>query len=117
MMAADLTVWTALDPWKGGKATAVGAATTIVVGLVTATPAAGHVGLLSALAVGAIGAVPSFFALHYRMRTRLDDSLDVVAAHGLGGGVGVLLTGDFASVVWGGGADGVLFGNPAQMGP
>ena len=52
----------------------------------------------------------------YRARTRLDDSLDVVAAHGLGGTVGALLTGVFASKAWNGTVDGLLFGNPAQLG-
>ena len=53
-------------------------------------------GPLAALALGAIAAVPSYFALLCRARTRLDDSLDVVAAHGLGGAIGALLTGVFA---------------------
>ncbi len=115
--AATITVWTILDLANGGKVTAVGAATAIVVGLVAVTPAAGHVGPLAALAIGAIAAVPSFYAIHYRTRTRLDDSLDVLAAHGLGGAVGALLTGVFASTAWGGGADGLVYGNPAQLGP
>lgn len=115
--AAAITVWTLLDVWKGGKVTAVGAATAIVVGLVAVTPAAGHVGPMSALAIGGIAAVPSFFAIHYRTRTRLDDSLDVLAAHGLGGAVGAMLTGVFASTAWGGGADGLIYGNVAALGP
>ena len=115
--AATVTVWTVLDLGHGRKVTAVGAATAIVVGLVAVTPAAGHVPPLGAMAIGAIGAVPSYFAIHFRARTRLDDSLDVAAAHGLGGAVGALLTGVFASTAWGGGADGLLFGNPAQLWP
>jgi ammonium transporter, Amt family len=50
------------------------------------------------------------------VRTRLDDSLDVVAAHGAGGSVGALLTGVFAQKSWNGVADGLLFGNPRQLG-
>ena len=114
--AAALTVWTALDVWREGRPTAVGAATAIVVGLVAVTPAAGFVGPLGAVAIGAVAAVPSYAAVRYRTRTRLDDSLDVLAAHGLGGAVGALLTGVFASAAWGG-ADGALFGNVAQLGP
>ena len=57
---------------------------------------------MAALVLGAIAAFPSYFALVYRARTRLDDSLDVVAAHGLGGTVGALLTGVFASKAWNG---------------
>ncbi|HEY3444827.1 MAG TPA: ammonium transporter [Myxococcales bacterium] len=113
--AATLTVWTVLDLVRNRRATAVGAATGVVVGLVAITPAAGHVGPMSALAIGAIAAVPSYFAILWRSRTRLDDSLDVVAAHGLGGTVGALLTGVFASKAWGAPADGLLFGNPMQL--
>ena len=113
--AATLTVWSILDIIRGGKATAVGAATAIVVGLVAITPAAGHVSPLSALALGSIAAFPSYFAILYRARTRLDDSLDVVAAHGVGGTMGALLTGVFAQKAWSGLVDGLLFGNPDQM--
>ena len=112
---ATLVVWTLLDLRRSGKATAVGAATAIVVGLVAVTPAAGFVSPLSALALGAVAAFPSYFAILWRARTRLDDSLDVVAAHGLGGTVGALLTGVLAEKAWNGTADGLLFGNPRQL--
>jgi Amt family ammonium transporter len=111
-----LVVWTLLDMMRNQKATAVGAATAIVVGLVAVTPAAGFISPISAIALGAIAAVPSYYGLVYRARTRLDDSLDVVAAHGLGGTVGALLTGVFAEKAWNGTVDGLLFGNPAQLG-
>ncbi|MFN8092662.1 MAG: ammonium transporter [Vicinamibacteria bacterium] len=114
--AGTLFVWTLLDLFRNGKATAVGAATGIVVGLVAITPAAGFIGPMAALGLGMIAAFPSYFALLYRARTRLDDSLDVVAAHGLGGTVGALLTGVFASKAWNGTVDGLLYGNPAQLG-
>jgi Amt family ammonium transporter len=114
--AGTLMVWTALDISRSGKPTAVGCATAIVVGLVAITPAAGYVGPMSAIALGGLAAVPSYFALIFRVRTSLDDSLDVVAAHGLGGTVGALLTGVFAQKALNGVADGVLFGNPAQLG-
>ncbi len=110
-----LVVWTLLDLKRGGKATAVGAATAIVVGLVAVTPAAGFVSPVLAVVLGAAAAFPSYFAILYRVRTRLDDSLDVVAAHGLGGTVGALLTGVFAQKAWNGTADGLLFGNPRQL--
>ena len=67
------------------------------------------------LALGFLAVFPSYFALQLRARTRLDDSLDVVAAHGLGGTVGALLTGVLAQKAWSGGADGLLFGNPRQL--
>jgi Amt family ammonium transporter len=113
--AATLCVWTLLDLRRTGKATAVGAATAIVVGLVAVTPAAGFVSPMSAIVLGGVSALPSYFALLWRARTRLDDSLDVVAAHGLGGTMGALLTGLLAQKSWNGTADGLLFGNPKQF--
>jgi Amt family ammonium transporter len=113
--AATLLVWTFLDAFRSRKPTAVGAATAIVVGLVAITPAAGFISPMSAIALGAIAAVPSYLALMIRVKTSLDDSLDVVAAHGVGGTVGALLTGLFAEKVWNGVADGALFGNPHQL--
>ncbi len=111
-----LVVWSLLDLMRNGKATAVGAATAIVVGLVAVTPAAGWVGPMSALLLGAVAAVPSYYGLVWRARTRLDDSLDVVAAHGVGGTVGALLTGVLAEEAWNGSVNGLFFGNPAQLG-
>ncbi len=113
--AATLTVWTLLDLIRLGKATAVGAATAIVVGLVAVTPAAGFISPMNALLLGGIAAIPSYFALIIRVKTSLDDSLDVVAAHGVGGTVGALLTGIFAEKALNGLADGVLYGNPGQL--
>ena len=113
--AATLLVWTFLDAFRSRKPTAVGAATAIVVGLVAITPAAGFISPMSAIALGAIAAVPSYLALMVRVKTPLDDSLDVVAAHGVGGTVGALLTGVFAEKSWNGVADGALFGNPKQL--
>jgi len=112
--AATLLVWTALDLTYTRKVTAVGLATGIVVGLVSITPAAGFVSPTSALLIGALAAAPSYFALKWRARTRLDDSLDVFAAHGLGGVVGALLTGVFADASLGG-TNGLLYGNPGQL--
>jgi ammonium transporter, Amt family len=113
--AATLVVWTFLDIIRNGKPTAVGAATAIVVGLVAITPAAGFISPMSAIALGAIAAVPSYLALIIRAKTSLDDSLDVVAAHGVGGTVGALLTGVFAEKALNGVFDGALHGNPGQV--
>jgi ammonium transporter, Amt family len=113
--AGTLVVWTLLDWFRLGKSTAVGAATAIVVGLVAITPAAGFISPMNGLILGAIAAIPSYFALIIRAKTSLDDSLDVVAAHGVGGTVGALLTGVFAQKDWSGLPDGLLFGNPDQM--
>jgi Amt family ammonium transporter len=111
-----LFVWMILDLLRNGRATAIGAATAIVVGLVAITPAAGFISPISAILLGCIAAVPSYYALLYRARTRLDDSLDVLSAHGVGGIVGALLTGILAQKTWNGVADGALFGNPRQLG-
>jgi len=113
--AATLVVWTLIDVIRTGKPSSVGCATAIVVGLVAVTPAAGYISPMSALALGAIAAVPSYFGILLRSRTSLDDSLDVVAAHGLGGTVGALLTGVFAEKALNGAFDGALFGNPGQV--
>jgi Amt family ammonium transporter len=121
--AGTLVVWTLLDAVRQGKPTAVGCATAIVVGLVAVTPAAGFIGPMSALALGAFAAFPSYFAILWRAKTNLDDSLDVVAAHGVGGTVGALLTGVFANNALSGlndfngaPANGLLFGNAGQLG-
>jgi Amt family ammonium transporter len=113
--AATLVVWTLLDLVRTGKATAVGCATAIVVGLVAVTPASGYISPMSAVLLGAIAALPSYYALLYRARTRLDDSLDVMAAHGVGGITGAILTGVFASKAWNGVADGWWHGHPKQV--
>jgi ammonium transporter, Amt family len=113
---ATLVVWVLLDYFRTGRATAVGGATGIVVGLVAITPAAGFISPASALLLGALAAFPSYFAIVARSRTRLDDSLDVFAGHGIGGITGALLTGVFASKAWNAaGNDGLLAGNPGQL--
>ncbi len=113
--AATLVVWTFLDVMRSGKPTAVGGATAIVVGLVAITPAAGFISPMSAILLGGFAAVPSYFTLQWRAKTSLDDSLDVLAAHGVGGTVGAMLTGVFAEKALNGVADGALFGNPGQL--
>ena len=112
---ASVLVWMLLDALRTGRATAVGAATGIVIGLVAITPAAGFVAPLGALGIGALAAPPSYYAIVWRARTRVDDSLDVFAGHGVGGVVGALLTGVLADPAWGTGR-GLLHGNPAQLG-
>jgi Amt family ammonium transporter len=116
--AATLVVWSILDLLRVGKVTAVGAATAIVVGLVAVTPAAGLVSPFNAILLGGIAAVPSYFMLVWRASSGFDDSLDVVAAHGVGGTVGALLTGVFAqeSISGVANANGALYGNPGQLG-
>jgi Amt family ammonium transporter len=115
--AAALTAWMLLDLARLGRPTAVGAATGAVVGLVAITPAAGFVTPRGAIAIGALAAGASYFAILARSRTRVDDALDVFACHGVAGILGALLTGVFATkAVNPAGADGLLAGNPAQLG-
>ena len=110
--AAAVVVWVSLEMMRTGKPTAVGSAIAAVVGLVAITPAAGFVTPLSAMSIGGIAAAASYVAMQAIKRTALDDTLDVFACHGVGGIVGSVLTGVFATTaVNAGGADGALTGN------
>ncbi|RIH83591.1 Ammonia channel [Meiothermus luteus] len=113
--AATLVVWSLLELSRTGRVTAVGLATAIVVGLVVITPAAAFVAPIYALAMGALGAFPSYFALLWRAKSGLDDSLDVFAAHGVAGMAGAVLTGVFAQESVNGLFNGLIGGNPAQV--
>ncbi len=109
--AAGLTAWMIIDLLRTGRATAVGALTGAVIGLVAITPAAGFVSMRAALAIGVLGAAASYAAMQLRARSSLDDTLDVFACHGVAGIVGALLTGVFASkAVNPAGADGLFAG-------
>ena len=91
--ATALVVWFTLDLLRGGKVTAIGAATAIIVGCVAITPAAGFISPRWALALGAIAALPSYAFIVWRPRTRVDETLDVLAAHGMAGATGILFIG------------------------
>ncbi|PZA08103.1 MULTISPECIES: ammonium transporter [unclassified Meiothermus] len=112
---ATLVAWALLDLSRSGKVTAVGAATAIVVGLVAITPAAGFIAPGFAIVLGAIAAFPSYFVLLWRARSKLDDSLDVFAGHGVGGITGAILTGVFAQKSVNGVFDGLVAGNLNQV--
>ena len=114
--AATLVVWFTLDLIRGGKVTAIGAATAIIVGCVGITPAAGFISPGWALALGAIAAIPSYGLIVWRPRTRVDETLDVLAAHGMAGATGILFIGFAAQLAWNGAGDGLLYGNAAQLG-
>jgi Amt family ammonium transporter len=113
--ACTLVVWILLEMVRGGRATAIGAATAIVVGCVGITPAAGYLSPMSAMLLGALAAIPSYAMIQWRPRTRLDETLDVLGAHGLAGLTGILFLGFFAQRSWNGVANGLLFGHPAQL--
>lgn len=68
-----------------------------------------------AMVLGLIAAVPSYLIIVWRPRTRVDETLDVLAAHGTAGIVGILFIGFFAQIGWNGVADGLVYGNPAQL--
>jgi Amt family ammonium transporter len=114
--AATLVVWFSLDLLRGGKVTAIGAATAIIVGCVGITPAAGFISPAWALALGALAAVPSYAFIVWRPRTRVDETLDVLAAHGIAGITGILFIGLAAQLAWNGVEDGLLYGNTALLG-
>ena len=113
--ACTLVVWFALDLIRGRKVTAIGAATAIIVGCVAITPAGGFVSPGWAMALGALAALPSYAVIVIRPRTRVDETLDVLAAHGTAGFVGILFIGFVAQVGWNGVSDGLLYGNAEQL--
>ena len=95
--AAGGITWIFFDMLKGRKPSAMGTCIGAVVGLVAITPAAGFVSVPHSLAIGIISAVVSNLVVEWRTRTSIDDTLDVFPCHGVGGMVGMLLTGVFAS--------------------
>jgi Amt family ammonium transporter len=113
--AAAALVWMFLS-WRDDKPSVLGIVTGAVVGLVAITPAAGYVEPWAAIIIGGVAASISYYAIKFRQRTRLDESLDVFACHGLGGTTGALLTGLFATTaVNKAGANGLFYGNPKQF--
>ncbi len=113
--AAAALMWTLLS-WYHKRPSVIGAATGGVVGLVAITPASGYVTPLAAIVIGAVGAAISYYAMLFRSRQNVDDSLDVWACHGLGGTWGAIATGIFATIaVNSAGANGLLYGNPGQL--
>ena len=114
--AAAMLTWLLLEQFLRGKPTTVGAATGVVVGLVGVTPAAGFVTPMSALLIGIIASVCCFFAITLKIQLGIDDSLDTFPVHGVGGAVGVILTGIFATTtVNSAGKEGLIAGNHFQL--
>jgi Amt family ammonium transporter len=114
--ACSLVVWFALDLVRGRRVTAIGAATAIIVGCVLITPAGGFISPGWAMLLGAVGALPCYAVIVWRPRTRVDETLDVLAAHGIAGFTGILFIGFFAQLAWNGLSDGLVYGNAAQLG-
>ena len=114
-VAATLT-WTLVEWYHRGKPTMFGAATGAIAGLATITPAAGFVSPMAALAIGASAGLLCYTALNAKVKFRYDDSLDAFGVHGVGGTLGTVMAGVFASTaINAGGADGLFFGNPRQL--
>jgi Amt family ammonium transporter len=112
---AGLT-WMILN-WIHKRPSVLGFATGAIAGLAAVTPASGFINPMSALIVGAFAAIFSYYCIVFRMKTRLDESLDVFACHGIGGMWGMLATGLFAQkAINAAGANGLFFGNPSQLG-
>ena len=114
--ACCLMTWFLLDLWRGRQVTAVGAATAIIVGCVGITPAGAFVSPAWAMVLGVVVALPCYAVIVWRPRTRVDETLDVLAAHGIAGFTGILFIGFFAQLAWNGAADGLLYGESALLG-
>lgn len=110
-----MLIWLALDYFKVGKPTVLGAITGAVAGLVAITPAAGYVSLSGSIVIGLGASLISYFAV-YNLKARFgyDDALDVFGVHGLSGVWGLIATGLFASPAINGVA-GFFYGNPSQL--
>jgi len=110
--AAAAVSWMVAEWMHRGKPTILGVASGIIAGLATITPAAGFVTPLSAMLIGLVAGASCYTAVVWKNRFGYDDSLDVVGIHGVGGIIGILATGLFASA----GATGLFYGNPGQFG-
>ncbi len=114
--ACTLLTWFVLDLIRSRQITAIGAATAIIVGCVGITPAGGFVSPIWAMVLGVIVALPCYVVVAYRPRTRVDETLDVLAAHGVAGLTGIVFIGFFAQKGWNGVADGLFYGDAGQLG-
>jgi len=114
--AAGLS-WAFMDSVWNGKPTMFGVATGAVAGLVAITPASGFVGPVAAIIIGVAVGVVCFFAVTVlKAKAGYDDALDAFGVHGVGGTLGALLTGLFASTaINAAGANGLFYGNPRQL--
>jgi ammonium transporter, Amt family len=113
--ACTLLTWFVLDFARGRQVTAIGAATAVIVGCVGITPAGGFVSPAWAMVLGVIVALPCYAVIVWRPRTRVDETLDVLAAHGIAGLTGIVFIGFVAQESWNGVSDGLLYGNAGQL--
>ena len=116
--AAGAAAWVLVEWAQRGKPTALGIASGLVAGLVGITPAAGYVAPWAAIVIGAAAGVVCYFAVVSKERLGYDDTLDAFGVHGVGGALGAILTGVFASKALNdAGRDGVIHGNAGQLVP
>ena len=115
--ATAALTWLLVEWLHRGTPTVLGVASGAVAGLATVTPGAGYVGPFSAVLIGFLAGSLSYLAITWKGKLGYDDSLDVVGIHGVGGTLGILAVGLLASkAINPGGADGLFFGNPSQLG-
>jgi Amt family ammonium transporter len=108
--AGAMLTWVLLDAMKGRKVSALGACIGAVVGLVAITPAAGYVTYGASIFIGFFASVLSNYAVHWKNKTSIDDTLDVFPCHGIGGITGMLLTGVFAKEGFSTAGAGLIYG-------
>jgi Amt family ammonium transporter len=109
--------WMVVGWWQEKRPTFVGLLTGAVAGLATVTPAAGYVSPITAVLIGIASGVICYFAVALKNRLHWDDALDVWGVHGVGGALGIVLLGVFASTAFNpAGTDGLIFGNAAFLG-
>jgi Amt family ammonium transporter len=112
-----MCTWLFITWWKDGKPSLIGAFTGAVAGLACVTPAAGYIPTWSAFVIGLLAGSVCYYAVKLKERMKWDDALDVWAAHGVGGIMGSILLGVFASkAINSAGADGLLQGNARFLG-
>ncbi len=115
--ATAMLAWMFVEWLRNGKATALGAVSGIVAGLVAITPAAGFVNIPSAMVIGFVTSFVSYSAISFlKPRLGYDDALDVFGIHGCSGIWGALATGILASPAINALATGLAYGNPSQLG-
>jgi Amt family ammonium transporter len=115
--AAGGMAWLIVDVVRYGKASALGFASGLVAGLATVTPASGFVGPMGAIAIGVAAGLACYGAVALKAKLNYDDTLDAFGVHGVGGAVGTILLGVFATKAWNAnGADGLIAGDAAFLG-
>ena len=114
--ACTLVTWFLLDYMRGRRITAVGAATAIIVGCVGITPAGAYISPAWAMLLGVLVTFPCYWVVVWRPRTRVDETLDVLAVHGIAGFIGILFIGFAAQLAWNDLADGLFYGETDLLG-